>query len=592
MTAWVLFLVLGIVPCARCIDSTFSHPCNISSAVHILDSDILDLNISFPLLVTPPLKEVTYYHLNSSSSSLITLLSDVTITISLTDDFANTKQMTLFALDNFCGFQQTRDVTTTTNNLSPSSHIVHLQSIVVQFSPFSEGTQYSPEEYTIDIAATVVKIFISSVKGLHNALATLDQLFHLPATLHLPVRIFDYPTYPYRGLLVDVARHFIPLPLLKRTIDGMVASKLSVLHLHLTDASSFPVLLRDTSGYALSTLAKKAAFPANGGQNKFYTLDDLASLVTFARERGIEVIPEIDMPSHTHSWGKAFPDIVVNCSNYAKYQESPLNVFSLDPTHPNTLPMIYEILKQINEVFPSSYIHIGGDEVHTECWMDLPNIPHDYTSRLNLLHDFMSDIFKIVKGFGKVPIGWQDTIDQRAFPHQPQQESLLFMDSDRIEVYVFETNKGFVLPITSFVTPATSTGATRPGEFSDISSSAWAVVEVWKCWQGLAGKAAGEALDNALDVITAACWYLDYDSDLEVCSCALAMCLNSVSDYISLISIDCRIFIMLSHCKLLNGLQSSGTLSIWEECWEARVRCGLSALTLIITNVAHGLELV
>jgi hypothetical protein len=147
--------------------------------------------------------------------------------------------------------------------------------------------------------------------------------------------------------------------------------------------------------------------------------------------------------------------------------------------------------------------------------MDL-NIPGDIT-RHDLLHDLMFDIFKIVRSFGKTPIGWQDTIDQGVFPRQPEEASSIFVDSNQQAINLFETNKAFVLPAISAQTVASrDASVSRPSEFSDISTSAWAVVEAWKCWQGLAGKAAGHAQDMGLDVITSACWYLDYDSDLEV----------------------------------------------------------------------------
>jgi N-acetyl-beta-hexosaminidase len=390
-----------------------------------------------------------------------------------------------------------------------------IQSIAIRFTDQTKKVLHSTEEYILDIGQSDVNISVTTIKGLHNALASLEQLLDSPVPLHSPVRIFDYPAYPYRGLLMDVARHYIPIHILKRTIDGMAASKFSVFHLHLSDAASFPVLLRDTPRFSLSDLAMKGSFPSGGGQPKIYTRDDLISLVQYAAERGIEIIPEVDMPSHVLSWSKAFPEIVVNCSSYAEYQDSPQNVYTLDPTNDVTLPIIYEILKQIAEIFPSPFIHIGGDEVHTECWMDL-NIPGDIT-RHDLLHDLMLDIFKIVRSFGKTPIGWQDTIDQGVFPRQPEEASSIFVDSNQQAINLFETNKAFVLPAISAQTVASrDASVSRPSEFSDISTSAWAVVEAWKCWQGLAGKAAGHAQDMGLDVITSACWYLDYDSDLEV----------------------------------------------------------------------------
>lgn len=104
--------------------------------------------------------------------------------------------------------------------------------------------------------------------------------------------------------MIDVSRHFQPIKLLKRTIDGMERLKLNLLHLHLTDAQSFPILLDDddTFNLPLSRLANTSTFASD----KFYTKTELKQLVKYAKERRIEIIPEIDVPAHSHSWGKAF----------------------------------------------------------------------------------------------------------------------------------------------------------------------------------------------------------------------------------------------------------------------------------------------
>jgi hypothetical protein len=494
--------------------ATFSHSCAIGPAHHVnVKTDILDLNLSFPLLVIPPVKEVTYYDYNSASSllmpSLISLANEVTITTTQHEDDKQTQQSIIITFDNFCSFQNTREILPSSG--ASSSIVTNIHSIVVQFtSPLD--FEHSSEEYSVNISISAVTVSTPSLKGLQNALATLDQLFHSPVPLHTPVVIFDYPDYPYRGLMIDVARHFIPPPLLHRTIDAMAASKLSVLHLHLTDATSFPVLLDDTVAYPLSSLAAQGSHPANVGDPKVYSKDTLATLVRYAADRGIEVIPEIDLPSHTWSWGKSFPDILVNCSSYANFQENSQNIYTLDPTHPSTLPIVYEVLSQITEIFPSSFMHIGGDEVHTACWADL-HIPD--TGVDDLLHDFMMDIFTIVRSLGKIPIAWQDTVDEGVFPYEPENEDIFSLGSEDEQVNVFVTNTEFVVPkkSESRVSPTIQSPSAL---VSHVSSSSWAIVETWKCWDGLAGKAAGKALDSGLDVITSACWYLDFDSDLEV----------------------------------------------------------------------------
>lgn len=99
------------------------------------------------------------------------------------------------------------------------------------------------------------------------------------------------------GLMIDVSHHFIPLPLLMRSVDAMEISKMNVLHLHLTDSQSFPVLLEDDESLALSNLAKLGAYSSD----KMYTIQDLKNLVEYCKMRGIQVIPEIDVPAHSRS---------------------------------------------------------------------------------------------------------------------------------------------------------------------------------------------------------------------------------------------------------------------------------------------------
>ena len=185
-------------------------------------------------------------------------------------------------------------------------------------------------------------------------------------------------------MLVDVSRHFQPIPLLKRCIDALEASKMNVLHLHLTDSQSFPVLFNDvrrkesepmatstststfniernhsSSVLELSKLARNGSFCAD----KIYTLDDLRDLVAYGLDRGVELIPEIDMPAHALSWGAGFPSIVVNCKRTASAAQTPHNIYPLDPSNPLTLEIADAVLTQIAQVFPSKFLHIGGDEV-------------------------------------------------------------------------------------------------------------------------------------------------------------------------------------------------------------------------------------
>jgi hexosaminidase len=229
--------------------------------------------------------------------------------------------------------------------------------------------------------------------------------------------IEDVPSVAWRGLMVDVARHYLPLPLLVATLDAMRAVKLNVLHLHLTDAQSFPLLLQDSApgaaaGDAAGAAAAPGAFSAAGslfpthghdpghdpgphdvsvsvkelgrlgafpqlpprsrrpggapvdeGMVYGYTAADLAALVREASLRGIRVVPEVDVPAHTLSWGEAYPDMVVACAHQTAAAQSPSDVPALDPSHELTYRVVFAVLEAVAKVFPDEYLHLGADEV-------------------------------------------------------------------------------------------------------------------------------------------------------------------------------------------------------------------------------------
>jgi hypothetical protein len=244
--------------------------------------------------------------------------------------------------------------------------------------------------------------------------------------------------YHFVGLMLDVARHFQPIKLLKRTIDGMENLKMNLLHLHLTDAASFPLLLDDDPilNLNLSLLAKKSAF----GAHKYYTKQQLMHLVQYAKERRVEIIPELEGPAHSLSWGEAFQDVVIYCNNIAERADHPKDIYPIDPSNEKTYLLIRGILKQLFEIFPTKYIHLGGDEVNDQCWRNSTKLM-DWTEQMNIsIWDitkyYEKRLFQIIYEMNKIPIVWQGVFDNSAIPdveddplnndlpsiHQQQQE--------------------------------------------------------------------------------------------------------------------------------------------------------------------------
>jgi hypothetical protein len=320
------------------------------------------------------------------------------------------------------------------------------------------------------------------------------------------------------GLSLDVARHFIPIKLLKRQITALAASKFDTLHLHLTDSQSFPLLLDDVDDVPLSQLAHKGAFSAD----KMYTKDDIRELVAFARSYGLEIIPEIDLPAHALSWGNAFSDLIVRCKTVAGAAQTPHNIYPLDPSNPTTYRVARAILAQVVELFPSKYLHIGGDEVEDRCWHESPTLmqwarDHNITAH-GITGYFEQQIVDMTYELGKVPIVWQGIVDSRSMPPIPTKRE--------------NTNGSGVSGQSSTPTVSASdvarerrklsdaAGATGATHLNGAHSSAQpqqleepAIVQPWKCWGGLALRAAMTALHSGHPVVMSACWYLDYNQE-------------------------------------------------------------------------------
>lgn len=323
----------------------------------------------------------------------------------------------------------------------------------------------------------------------------------------------------YAGLLLDVSRHYFPLSLLKRCIAAMSASKFDTLHLHLTDSQSFPLLLEDTEHLELSELALKGAF----SREKIYTLQNMRELVAYGISYGIEIIPEIDTPAHTLAWGKAFPDIIVNCSNIASRQETPHNIYPLDPSNPKTYEIIQEVLKQVSAVFPTKYLHIGGDEVEPRCWEESESLK-TWCTQNNITFSGITKYFEqrvvdIAYDLNKVPIVWQGILDSHSMPPVPFAKESTHTKHQNNTTSKHRRLNNATNNAKSTPSIATASIATSPSNktASTLIPSPRlaepAIVQPWKCWGGLAMRTATQALHSGHPVVMSACWYLDYNQE-------------------------------------------------------------------------------
>src|ERR1035437_3488000 len=171
------------------------------------------------------------------------------------------------------------------------------------------------------------------------------------------VHIEDSPRFPWRGLTIDVSRHFISLAVLKRNIDGMAAVKMNVLHLHLSDDQGFRIESKE--------------FPKlqqMGSDGLYYTQVEIRDLIAYASDRGVRIVPEFDMPEHTTSWFVGYPELASSPGPFRIERRMGTVDPVMDPSRESTYRFLDKHIGEMAQLFPDAYFHIGGDEVTGKQW--------------------------------------------------------------------------------------------------------------------------------------------------------------------------------------------------------------------------------
>jgi hexosaminidase len=205
-------------------------------------------------------------------------------------------------------------------------------------------------------------------------------------------------------LLIDVSRHFIPLDVLKRNLDGMAAVKMNVLHFHLSDDQGFRV--------------ESKRFPklhTEGSDGQYYTQAELRDFLDYAHDRGIRVVPEFDMPGHSRSWLVAYPELA---SSPGPYKIDPSDAGPdavIDPTQEGTYKFLDKFVEEMGKLFPDAYFHIGGDEVSGKPWDTNPKVQeyihaHGMKSNQDLQAYFNQRMQKILDRHHKIMVGWDEVL--------------------------------------------------------------------------------------------------------------------------------------------------------------------------------------
>lgn len=284
--------------------------------------------------------------------------------------------------------------------------------LVLQAAP---GAPAPAEAYSLTAGAAGVVITGASPAGVFNGIQTLRQL--LPADVESPVpaeadwqvpavAIEDYPRFPYRGLMLDVARSFLSVAEVKRQIDTMVQFKLNALHLHLTDDQAWRIEIatpdRNPSWLdygRLTALGGTGAVDAPGlglgpGHTGFYSQADFSDIVAYAARRNVLVVPEIDLPGHVNAALAAIPQLNAGGNAPPMNTSGDVGFSSLDADNPVTYEFAREVIGQLAALTPGPYLHIGGDEALVT--------PHGQYLAM------VQEIAVMVKAAGKTPVGWNE----------------------------------------------------------------------------------------------------------------------------------------------------------------------------------------
>lgn len=260
------------------------------------------------------------------------------------------------------------------------------------------------ESYELSVTDSGAKLTAPNPLGVLHGLQTFLQLVQPSATgFAVPaITIKDQPRFPWRGLLIDVSRHFIPIPVLERNLDAMAAVKMNVLHWHLSDDQGFRVESK-----------KFPKLTGMGSDGMFYTQAEIREFIAYAHDRGIRVLPEFDMPGHSRSWFLGYPELSSGPGPYTLGGGGIDPI--MDPTQESTYKFLDKFIGEMSRLFPEAYFHIGGDEVNGKQWDANPKIQafihaHGMKNNQDLQAYFNQRLLKIVTKHHKTMIGWDEIL--------------------------------------------------------------------------------------------------------------------------------------------------------------------------------------
>lgn len=266
----------------------------------------------------------------------------------------------------------------------------------------SASLRLPAEGYRLDTSQHRPAIVAADDAGEHYARLTLEQLVQEARAAGRdrlePLRIHDAPRFAWRGAMLDVARHFMPVETVLAYLDDLAELKLNRLHLHLTDDQGWRVPI--ASRPELTRVG--ASTQVGGGGGGAYTVDDIRRIVEHAADRHIVVVPEIDLPGHTTAALTAYPELALPGVTPEPYEGIEVGFSTLDPNNEQTYRFVEDVLGEVAAMFPGPWLHLGGDEC-------LATPEGDYLA-------FIERATAIAAATGKTVIGWHEMGRSRALP--------------------------------------------------------------------------------------------------------------------------------------------------------------------------------
>lgn len=275
------------------------------------------------------------------------------------------------------------------------------------------------ESYRLHVRPEGITICAGTPRGLFYAMQSVRQLIATSVGQIPCMRIYDEPAYPYRAFMIDCARHFFSIADLKKMIDAAALFKMNVFHWHLTDDQGWRVAVRAhprlTEIGAVRACSDFGGLHADGPYGGFYTQEELREIVAYCAERYIEVVPEFDMPGHTSAVLAAYPALSCTGGPFQVRTKQGIYKDILCAGKEETFRLVFDVLEELLSVFPSRYIHIGGDEAPKPRWKACPDcqarmkaegLPNEQA----LQGYFMNRVIAWLRARGRTAVVWNESL--------------------------------------------------------------------------------------------------------------------------------------------------------------------------------------